>query len=108
MTRMLRAVAFAFLLTKISVTWAADQTIVLRLGVGSPLLLKKPFKTVLIGDPNVVDVHTHSDLSVLLEPLNLGATNLIFVDERSIAITNVRILVCAGAIRVRYEDGPAC
>jgi len=28
-----------------------------------------------------------------LEPLNPGTTNLIFVDESSIAITNVRVLV---------------
>jgi Flp pilus assembly secretin CpaC len=78
---------------------AADQTIALTLGTGSALALKRPFKTVLIGDPNVVNVHAHNDRSVILEPLNLGATNLVFVDERSIAITNVRILVCnAGAI----------
>jgi Flp pilus assembly secretin CpaC len=48
---------------------------------------------VLIGDPNIVDVHALSERRVTLEPLSLGATNLIFVDERSIAITNVRILV---------------
>jgi hypothetical protein len=33
----------------------------------------------------------------------------VFVDDRSIAITNVRIMVCsAGAIRVKYDDGPEC
>ena len=45
------------------------------------------------GDPNIVDVHTLNERSVTLAPLNLGATNLIFVDDRSIAITNVRIVV---------------
>ena len=63
----------------------------------------------MIGDPDIVDVHARSDRSVILDPLNPGATNLVFVDERNIAITNVRILVCgAGAIRVKYEDGPDC
>jgi Flp pilus assembly secretin CpaC len=110
MTPMLRACVLGviLLLTTISVTWAADQTIALKLGVGSPLILERPFKTVLIGDPDVVDVHTRNDRSVILEPLDIGATNLVFVDERSIAIANVRILVCAGAIRVTYQDGLAC
>jgi Flp pilus assembly secretin CpaC len=92
-----------------SPTWAADQTITLRLGTGSTLILEKPFKAVLIGDPDVVDVHDHGDRSVVLEPLNLGATNLVFVDERSIAMANIRILVCpAGATRIKYQDAPDC
>jgi Flp pilus assembly secretin CpaC len=81
------------LLTTISVACAADQTITLRLGAKTALALDRPFETVLISDPNIVDVHTLSERRVTLEPLGLGATNLIFVDERSIAITNVRILV---------------
>jgi Flp pilus assembly secretin CpaC len=93
------ALGSALLLTTISATRAADQTITLTLGTGSAFALERPFKTVLIGDPNVVNVHAHNDRSVILEPLNLGVTNLVFVDERSIAISNIRILVCnAGAI----------
>ena len=95
------AFALAFLLTTISVTWAADQTITLELGAGSAVVLERPFKTVLIGDPNVVDVQTESGRSVILKPLNLGATNLVFIDERGIAITNVRILVCSA--KARFE-----
>jgi hypothetical protein len=48
------------------------------------------------------------DRSVVLEPLDLGATNLIFVDERSIAITNISVLVCAAAMRVAYQAGSDC
>jgi Flp pilus assembly secretin CpaC len=97
------------LLATISATWAADRTITLRLGTGSALALERPFKTVMVGDPGVVDVSTQSDRSVILKPLNPGATNLVFVDERSIAIANVRILVCgAGAIRINYQDSPDC
>jgi Flp pilus assembly secretin CpaC len=51
-------------------TWAADQTITLRLGTGSTLTLERPFKVVLIGDPDVVDVHERGDRAVALEPLN--------------------------------------
>jgi Flp pilus assembly secretin CpaC len=81
------------LLTTISAARAADQTITLRLGAKTALALERPFETVLIGDPKIVDVQTLNERRVTLEPLSLGATNLIFVDERSIAITNVRILV---------------
>lgn len=80
-------------LTMISVACAADQTITLRLDVPTALALERPFKTVLIGDPNIVDVHTLNDRRVTLEPLKLGATNLVFVDDRNIAIINVRIVV---------------
>jgi Flp pilus assembly secretin CpaC len=73
--------------------WAGDQTITLNLGSGSTLLLERPFKTVLIGDPNVVDVRTLNSRLVVLTPRDTGATNLIFVDEKSIAIANVRVLV---------------
>jgi Flp pilus assembly secretin CpaC len=86
-------IALVLLLTTISVGCASDQTITLRLGAPTALELERPFKMVLIGDPNIVDVHTVNDRRVTLEPLNLGATNLIFVDDRSIAITNIRIVV---------------
>jgi Flp pilus assembly secretin CpaC len=111
MTPMLRAcaLAVALLLSPMSATWAADQTITLRLGAGSALALERPFKTVMIGDPNVVDVQTRNDRSVMLEPLSVGATNLVFVDARSIAITNIRILVCnATPVRISYQDEPGC
>lgn len=113
MTIRLRARGFAFalgvLLTTITASWATDQTITLTLGTGSAFSLGRPFKVVLIGDPNVVDVVTHDDRSVIFEPLNPGATNVIFVDERSIVIINVGIRVCeARATRIAYQNRPDC
>src|SRR5260370_5039517 len=97
------------LITTNCVTRAADRSVTLMLGAGSALDVERPFKTVLIGDPDIVDVHARSDRSVIPEPLNPGATNLVFVDERSLAISTVRILVCsAGAIPVKFEDDPDC
>jgi Flp pilus assembly secretin CpaC len=93
----LRTFVFGFALTVSlatgSLAWAADQTVILRLGAESALLLERPFKTVLIGDPNVVDVLTRGDRSIVLKPLNRGVTNIILLDERSIVTTNIRILV---------------
>jgi len=111
MTSTLRAfiLGITLVVTTHSVTRAADRSITLTLGAGSALEVERPFKTILIGDPDIVEVHTNSDRSVILEPLAPGATNLVFVDDKSIAIANVRILVCnAGAIRVSYKDGPDC
>jgi Flp pilus assembly secretin CpaC len=81
------------LLIMISVACAADQTITLRLGAPTTLSLERSFETVLIGDPKIVDVHTLEGSRATLEPLNLGATNLIFLDDAGIAITNARIVV---------------
>jgi Flp pilus assembly secretin CpaC len=102
------ALALAVLAATSSATWAEDRTVTLRLGAGSALALERPFKTVLVGDPNVVNVRTHSDRSVVLEPLNPGATNLVFIDEASIAIANIRILVHgAGAMPIGFRAGSA-
>ena len=109
MTSTLRICILGIALVATTATWAADRSITLTLGAGSALEVERPFKTVLIGDPDIVEVHANNDRSVLLEPLAPGATNLVFVDDRSIAIANVRIVVCsAGAIRVSYKDGPDC
>ena len=55
--------------------------------------LERPFRTVLIANPDIVDVQTRTDRSVRLEPLNSGTTNLIFVDEQGMVITNLTIVV---------------
>jgi len=72
---------------------AARPSVTLELGAGSTVTIERPFKTVLIGNPEIVDVKTRSDRSVLLEPLNSGATNLVFIDEQGMVITNLTVLV---------------
>ena len=113
MTTRLRAHRFAFVLSVLLATtaasWATDQTITLTLGTGSAFSLERPFNSVLIGDPNIVDVVMHDDRSVIFKPLNPGATNVIFLDEKSIVIINIGIRVCeAGATRIAYQDRPDC
>jgi Flp pilus assembly secretin CpaC len=71
----------------------ARPNVTLELGAGSTVMLERPFKTVLIGNPEIVDVQTRTDRSVLLEPLNSGTTNLVFIDERGMVITNLTVLV---------------
>ncbi len=93
----------AVLLNIISPAWAADETVTLRLGAESTLTLGSPFETVLVGDPNIVNVNAHSDRLVILEPLHLGETNLVFLDKRSITIANVRIVVSDAVLHPNYQ-----
>jgi Flp pilus assembly secretin CpaC len=72
---------------------SASETITLAPGGGSQLRLMRPVETVLIGDPRVVDVQRQSDQAVMLKALGLGDTNVVFVDEHGVTITNVRIVV---------------
>ena len=76
-----------------SATGTADKTLTLTLGAGSTFRLERSFDTILIDNPDVVDVRTLSDRAVLLEPLNLGSSNVLFVDERNIAIANIKVVV---------------
>ena len=100
--------ASAVLVSVMSPVAAADQTIIMRLGSSSTLVVARPFNTVMIDDLFIVEVHERSDRSVVLEPLEPGAANLVFVDAQSIAITNVRVVVCTRATRVGYTEGSDC
>ena len=99
--------AVALLLSVIAVAHAQDRTIGLSLGVPSRLLLDKVFETVLVGDADIVGVYPDDDNSVILEPLSAGVTNLVFVDDRHIAIANFRITVCEGSTRANSRAKPA-
>jgi Flp pilus assembly secretin CpaC len=79
-----------------SATPPLDETLTLMLGSGSTLTLERPFETILIDNPDVVGIRALSDQSVLIEPLNLGASNLVFVDEWNIAIASIRVVVRDG------------
>lgn len=95
MTVRLRAYALGLvlLLVPMSMTPAAERTITLAPGSGTVFRLEQPFETVLIGDPSVVDVRTQDDRSVILEAQKPGASNIVFVDKRSVAIANIRVVV---------------
>ena len=108
--RTVLAIALAVLVMTISWARAADKTIILTVGTeGTSLMLERPFKTVLIGDPNVVDVLTQGDRWALLQPQGLGGTNIVFLDEGNIAIANVRVVVCETAAKsTSLNDQSAC
>jgi Flp pilus assembly secretin CpaC len=94
------ALSAALHLATISVAFAADRTIDLRVGFKSSVVLDRAFETVMIGDSDVVDVHTNDHCSVILEPLAPGATNLVFLDDKNIVIANIAILVRQSAVNL--------
>ena len=104
------AIAFAVLVATMSLARATDKTIILAIGTeGTTLMLERPFSTVLIGDPGVVDVLTQGDRSALLQPQGLGGTNIVFLDEGNIAIANLRVVVCGTAARsISFSDQSEC
>jgi Flp pilus assembly secretin CpaC len=65
----------------------------LELRAGSTVVLERPFQSVLIGNPEIIDVQTLDERSVLLKPLGLGTANLVFIDDRGIVITNLTIVI---------------
>jgi Flp pilus assembly secretin CpaC len=75
---------------------AAQASVDLDLGAGASVSVERPFSTVLIGDPSVIDFQAQDERSVLLKPLGLGATNLVFVDKEGVVITNLTIIVRNG------------
>ena len=95
MTVRLRAcmLGLTFCAVVLSPCRAFDDTMAIALGTGTLLTLERPFETVLVGDPQVVDVSRQTDHIVLLKGVNRGTTNVVFVDEQSIAIANIRVVV---------------
>ena len=81
------------LLTMLPLARASDDIVTLAPGGGSELTLPKPFDTVLVGNPKVVEVQLQNDRTVLLKALSIGSSNVVFLDEQSVAIANVRVIV---------------
>ena len=47
----------------------APSSVTLELGAGSTVMLERPYKTVLLDNPDVIEVQTQNERSVLLKPL---------------------------------------
>jgi len=90
-------VAAIVLFSAIAGARAEDDPVALGVGTAFRLFIERAFASVIVGDPAVVDVHADDDRSVLIEPLNSGETNLVFIDTRGVVIANVRISVCGSS-----------
>ena len=75
----------------------AARTVTLRPNFISTFTTDKPFKTIMIGNPKIVDATAQDDRTVVLTPHAVGETNIIFLDERNVRVTSINVLVEEGA-----------
>jgi Flp pilus assembly secretin CpaC len=83
----------------------AAKTVTLRPNFISTFTTDRPFKTIMIGNPKIVDATAQDDRTVVLTPHAVGETNIIFLDERNVRVTSLNILVEEGAAsRVKIHN----
>lgn len=83
----------------------AAKTVVLRPNFISTFTTDRPFKTIMIGNPKIVDATAQDDRTVVLTPHAVGETNIIFLDERNVRVTSINVLVEEGAAsRVKIHN----
>jgi len=75
----------------------AAKTVALRPNFISTFTTDRPFKTIMIGNPKIVDATAQDDRTVVLTPHAVGETNIIFLDERNVRVTSINVLVEEGA-----------
>jgi hypothetical protein len=81
-----------------------QQTVYLSPNFISTLTIDKPFKTVLVGNPGIVQATAHSDRMVVLTPQDVGETNIIFLDEGNVQISNINVQVGPAFVRVKIHN----
>jgi Flp pilus assembly secretin CpaC len=74
-----------------------QELINLTLGMSTRAFSEQPFKTWRIADPHIVKAVRETDRSVVLEPLEDGATNIDFLDERGTRLSSLNVRVEAQA-----------
>ena len=84
---------------------AARQTITLRLGHLDVFTVARPFKTIVIGDPKVVDTQAVTDRSIIITPQSEGETTILFLDEQNEPLNYLSINVdVAGPGRIKVHN----
>jgi Flp pilus assembly secretin CpaC len=72
---------------------ASNDVVNLAPGGGSQLTLDRPFGTIMIGNPDIVEVELENDRMVVLKALSVGASNVVFLDAQSVVIANIKVVV---------------
>jgi len=98
-------------LASISATRAAES-VILRLGIATTFTTAGDFKTAVPGDTKVVEIFPLTDRKVILQPLAVGATNILFLDTKGEEVANVSVRVDqsvheeGGATRIQVHNVP--
>jgi Flp pilus assembly secretin CpaC len=84
---------------------AARQTITLRIGHLDVFTVARPFKTIVVGDPKVVDTTAVTDRSIIITPQSEGETTILFLDEHNEPLNYLSITVdVAGPGRIKVHN----
>ena len=84
---------------------AARQTITLRLGHLDVYTIARPFKTIVVGDPKIVDTQAVTDRTIIITPQAEGETTILFLDEHNEPLNYLAINVdVAGPGRVKIHN----
>jgi Pilus formation protein N terminal region len=96
-------------LAPITVSPQPTQSIGLTQGYSSTIHVARPFSTIHIANPEIVDIVLTTDRSATLVPKATGATNVDFFDEKNNLISGVNIIVNADEVpgSIRVFDHPA-
>ena len=65
----------------------------MRLGVASMYKTEKPFSSVVVGAPSIMEVHVVTDRTITLVRVALGLTNVLFLDEKGDPVGNVELMI---------------
>jgi hypothetical protein len=68
----------------------------MRLGVASMYKTEKPFSSIVVGAPSIMEVHVVTDRTMTLVPVALGLTNVLFLDDKGDPVANVEFMVTDG------------
>jgi Flp pilus assembly secretin CpaC len=82
------------------------QSIQLQTGMSTTIKIGRPFRTIHITNPDIIDALPISDQSAILVPKAVGATNIDIIDEHSARIASVNIFVgeVPGNLRVEVHN----
>jgi hypothetical protein len=72
------------------------HTFFLKYGLASQYKLEteKPFRNIIIGDPQIVDVKALSDRRFIIYPLaKRGTTNILFTDDANDQLANLAVMI---------------
>jgi Flp pilus assembly secretin CpaC len=86
-------IANVFVVVEPSLFEDPQETIHLAPGMATRVSAVRPFETMRIADPNIVEVFRESESTVVLKPLNDGATNIDFLDDKDVRIGSLNVTV---------------
>jgi hypothetical protein len=96
-------------LASITIVPQPAQVVSLTQGFSNTIRVARPFSTIHITNPDIVDIVVTTDRTATLVPKAVGATNVDFFDDKSMLISAVNVVVNADEIpgQVRVFDHQA-